>query len=42
MALEDGEGMNKLLDFLCTLLEKLHIIDCRSLENLDGGEEFNA
>lgn len=32
--------MNRLLDFLCTIVERLGLIDWRSLENLDGQEEW--
>lgn len=32
--------MNKLLDLLCALVERLHLIDWRSLQNLDGKGEF--
>lgn len=32
--------ITKILDFLAWVLEKLHLIDWRSLEDLDGAEEW--
>lgn len=41
MVLEDGESMrDRLLDLLCAIVERLGLIDWRSLQNLDGKGEF--
>lgn len=32
--------MDKFLDFLCMMVERLGLIDWRSLQNLDGHEEW--
>lgn len=31
---------DRLLDLLCAIVERLGLIDWRSLEDLDGGEEW--